>query len=567
MMFLIHSPVLRRMHAGLVAALILVSSAAPRLQQPPGAGRPRLIVILVVDQMRADYLERYAPLLTRGLHRLSEQGAWFTNAAYPYLNTVTCVGHSTIGTGTFPYHHGMVLNAWFDRASKTSPGCTEDRRVKEITYAGLKPEIGDSARNLLRPSLGEQVRERARGRAVAISLKPRSSIPLVGHHADAVVWFDERGGWSTSAAFTKKPVAFLEEFIGSHPITADEDKTWTRTLEPGAYTGEDDVAAEKPPAGMTRAFPHVLAGPPLKDSTETFFTRWQRSPFADEYLGRLAETAVEKLALGRGPGTDFLAVSFSSLDLVGHVFGPRSHEVQDILVRLDATIGRLLDHLDQQVGAGNYVLGLSADHGVADIPEAAGLGGRQTAKQVKDALEKVFVPVLGLGDHVAATAYTDIYLTSKTMERLRADGGLRTAAADALLALPGVSRVFVGSELASAAARASTDPVLRAAALSYYPGRSGDLIISPRENWLLGTTAATTHGTQYPYDQRVPVILFGAGVRAGRYSQAASPADIAPSLATLGGVPIAPTDGRALLEAFVPPATTQSGAGSGRVPR
>lgn len=550
-MHLISSRACRRIHAALVGGLVLLAAATPHVQQPPSGGPPRLVVILVVDQMRADYLDWYGPLLTKGLHRLTERGAWFTNAAYPYLNTVTCVGHSTIGTGTFPYHHGMILNAWLDRATRKVPGCTEDLKVKEITYAGLPPATGDSAHNLMRPALGEQVREHGGGRALAMSLKPRSAIPLVGHRADAVVWFDDRGGWSTSAAFTKKPVDFIEEFVQSHPVTNDKGKVWTRTLDASAYKGEDDVAAERPPAGMTRTFPHALDAPPQEGSTESFFTRWTRSPFADEYLGKLAETAIDKLALGKGPHTDFLAVSFSSLDLVGHPFGPRSHEVQDILVRLDATIGRLLDHLDQQVGADNYVLGLSADHGVADIPEIAGKGGRLSAKEVKDALEKVFVPALGVGDHIVSNAYTDIYLTPKTVDRLRVDGALRKAAIDALVALPAVDKVFVGADLAKAEARESTDPVQRAAALSYYPGRSGDLILAPKENWLT-SSAATTHGTDHPYDQHVPVILFGASVRPGRYTQNATPADIAPSLASVARIRIAPTDGRVLTEALVP---------------
>jgi predicted AlkP superfamily pyrophosphatase or phosphodiesterase len=549
MMALSPSRAFRSTQAALVGVFVLLATSTASLRQPSD-GPPKLIVVLVVDQMRADYLDWYGPLLTKGLRRLTNRGAWFTNAAYPYLNTVTCVGHSTIGTGTFPYHHGMILNAWLDRSTKKVPGCTEDLKVKEITYAGLAPATGDSARNLMRPALGEQVREHAGGRAIAMSLKPRSAIPLVGHQADAVVWFDDRGGWSTSAAFTKKPVPFIEEFVQSHPVAADQGKVWTRTLDPSAYKGEDDVAAERAPAGMTKTFPHALDAPPQPGSTESFFTRWTRSPFADEYLGSLAETAIDKMSLGKGPGTDFLAVSFSSLDLVGHAYGPRSHEVQDILVRLDATIGRLLDHLDQQVGGGNYVLALSADHGVADIPEVAHAGGRLSAKEVRDAMEKVFVPVLGVGDHLVSNSYTDIYLTPKTMDRLKIDGALRKAAIDALLALAPIERAFVGAELATNEARASTDPVLRAAALSYYPGRSGDLILTPKENWLT-SSAATTHGTAHSYDQRVPVILFGASVRAGRYTQSASPADIAPSLASVARIRIAPTDGRVLTEALV----------------
>ncbi|MEO7272957.1 MAG: alkaline phosphatase family protein [Vicinamibacterales bacterium] len=545
-----------------MSLLVVVSTAAPRLQERP-VEPPKLVVIIVVDQMRADYLERYGSLFTTGLKRLSEAGAWFTNAAYPYLNTVTCVGHSTIGTGTFPYHHGMILNAWLDRTTGTVPGCTEDKTATEITYAGFTPAVGDSARNLLRPALGEQVRDKGRGRAVAISLKPRSSIPLVGHRADAVVWFDDRGGWSTSSVFSKAPVPFIERFVRAHPVTDDQPKVWTRTLDASRYTGADDVAGEKPPAGMTRTFPHALDAPPQAGSTETFFTRWTRSPFADEYLEQLAEEAIDRMALGTGRGTDFLAVSFSSLDLVGHVYGPRSHEVQDLLVRLDATIGRLLTHLDAKVGPGKYVLGLSADHGVADIPEIAGAGGRQTTTEVRAALEQVFVPVLGVGDHIAATAYTDIYLTPRTLARITTDTNLRRAAIDALLALPAVSAVFTGPELATAEARSSSDPARRAAALSYYPGRSGDLIMVPKAQWLLATSV-TTHGTLYPYDQRVPVILFGAGVKPGRYPQAATPADLTPTLASVARIAIAPTDGRVLSEALAPAAGRGATSGAPR---
>jgi len=553
---------LRLTHAGLVAALAVLATAAPHLQER-AAPPPRLVVIVVVDQMRADYLERYGPLFSKGLRRLSAEGAWFTNAAYPYLNTVTCVGHSTIGTGTFPYHHGMILNGWLDRATGTVPGCTEDATATEITYAGLKPATADSARNLMRPALGEQVRDKGHGRAVAISLKPRSSIPLVGHHADAVVWFDDRGGWSTSSVFSTQPLPFIERFVQAHPLTDDKAKVWTRTLDASRYIGADDVAGEKPPAGMTRTFPHALDAPPQPGSTETFFTRWTRSPFADEYLEKLAEEAIDQMALGTSRGTDFLAVSFSSLDLVGHVYGPRSQEVQDLLVRLDATIGKLLDHLDAKVGAGQYVLGMSADHGVADIPEIAGAGGRQTTKEVKDALEKVFVPVLGAGDHVVQSVYTDVYLTPTTVERVKTDAALRTAAMNALLALPAVSRVFAGAELATAEARNAKDPARRAAALSYYPGRSGDLIMVPKEQWLLATSA-TTHGTLYPYDQRVPVLLFGRGVKAGRYTASATPADLAPTLASVARIAIAPTDGRVLREALTSSGTDR-GSNSGVV--
>jgi predicted AlkP superfamily pyrophosphatase or phosphodiesterase len=511
------------------------------------APAPKLVVIVVVDQMRADYLDRYGSNLTQGLRRLMKEGARFTNGAYPYSNTVTCAGHTTIGTGSFPYRHGMILNSWFDPSTGTSPYCTDDGTVRDISYNGLPPGQGDSAARMLMPAIGEQIHGRG-GRAIAISLKPRSAIPLVGKKADAVIWFDDRGGWSTSSAFSPAPVPYLKSFIDANPLAADYDKVWTRSLDLSAYQYEDDGAGEGTPGGWTRTFPHPLGTPGGKPDG-TYFQRWQRSPYADEYLGRMAAATADVLSLGRGTRTDFLAVSFSSLDLVGHAYGPRSHEVQDLLVRLDATIGRFLDHLDTTVGRGNYVLGFSADHGVADVPEQIGNGGRQSNKQTTDALMKVFTPALGPGKHVLSAAYTDIYLSAEARERLKKDPKLLAAAREALLKLPAVERILVGADLRSAAARSSSDPVVRAAALSYNPGRSGDVIIVPKDGWLL-SSAVTTHGTYHSYDQRVPVILFGASVRPGEYTQAATPADLVPTLAAVARVPIRKGDGRVLAEAL-----------------
>ena len=512
------------------------------------ASPPTLVVILVVDQMRADYLDWYGANFTAGLRRLTREGAVFTRGAYPYLNTITCAGHATIGTGTFPYRHGMILNNWFDPKSGTSPYCTDDPSMTEISYNGLSSVQGDSAKRLLVPALGEQIMDRG-GRSVAISLKPRSAITLTGHKATAVVWFDDRGGWTTSTAFTSGPVPFVREFVEAHPITADFDKVWDRLLPLNAYQGEDEVATEGTAAGWTRSFPHPL-GQPGGSPDAQFYGRWQRSPFADQYVARMAIASIDALKLGRGSTTDFLGVSFSAVDGVGHVFGPRSHEIQDMLVHLDRTIGGLLDHLDRTVGTGNYVLGLSADHGVAEIPEQVG-SGRVTSRVVTDALQKVLAPAMGPGTHVASVAYTNVYLTDAARARLTKDRKLREAALAALRSIEGIGYAFWGPELATANARRSRDAVRRAAALSHHPDRSGDLIVAPAEKWIL-SSSVTTHGTHYAYDQRVPVLVFGADVRPGRYAGAATPADIVPTLAAIANVTIARTDGRVLKEALKP---------------
>lgn len=536
-----------------LAALLAATAAA---QAPP----PKLVVMIVVDQMRPEYLYRHAAELKGGLKRFVEDGAVFDEGAYPYLNTVTCAGHATIGTGAFPYRHGMILNTWYDRDAGASTSCTTDPAEQSFGYGGLEA-AGHSAKRLLVPTLADTLRERS-GRVVTLSQKARSAINLAGHGGDSILWFDERGTWMTSTAYHAEPVPFVQRFIARNPITKDYGKAWRRSLPASAYEHADDQAQERPPSGWTRRFPHRLGTPGGKPDA-AFFAQWARSPFADEYLARMAADAVDALKLGRGEGTDFLGVSFSALDLVGHGFGPRSHEVQDLVLRLDRTIGRLLDHLDRTVGRANYVVGFSSDHGVAGIPEQTEGGGRHTSGDVRDAINGALEPLFGpppaaparpgaatppRPSYMAYSAYTDTYLAPGIMDRLRGNPKALEAVLDALRALPGIEYAFTGDELIRPEARTHADPVKRAAALNYHPARSGDIIIVPKVNWIL-STAATTHGTLHPYDQRVPVIFYGAGVAAGHYGGTATPADLAPTLALLARVPFTAVDGKVLPDA------------------
>jgi len=526
----------------LTVSLLLLTFAhgcAPVAPPEAPSGRQPLVVVLVVDQLRTQYLEAYGPQFTGGLRRLIDDGAWFREAAYPYLNTVTCAGHSTIGTGALPYRHGMVLNAWWNRETARSNPCTSDPSVRNIGYT-VTASGGDSAAALLAPTLAERLGER-KGRAVALSLKARSAITLGGRHPEAVLWFDERAGWATSTAFTEAPIPWLKTYIDANPVTADRGKPWERMLPEARYLGPDDGTGERTPSGWSRVFPHVLGDP-----AEQFMLHWQRSPFADEYLGRLAAHAVDTLDLGRGAAVDFLGVSFSTLDLVGHQYGPASHEVQDVLFRLDRTIGRLLDHLDARLGKDGYALALSSDHGVAPVPEQSG-GGRQPASEIIAAIDGALAPIFGPGKYVAHSAYTDVYLAPGMLEKLKKSERASAAVLEALRALPGIVAAYRSDEISPPSVRQSPDPIKRAAALSHHPQRSGDLIVVPRENWLL-STAATTHGTLHGYDQRVPVIFFGAGVPAGERPEAVTPADIAPTLAALAGVSFVTPDGQALFQ-------------------
>lgn len=537
--------------AGLLAFALPASPAGrPSTAQAPAAA-PKLIVIIVVDQMRSQYFLDYRPLFTKGFDRLLKEGAWFRHGAYPYLNTVTCAGHSTIGTGSFPYRHGMILNAWYDREAGASDTCTEDASAPEVPIAAaLEPLEGHSAARMLQPTMAERLRKARGGRSVALSLKARSAITVAGREADAIAWFDDRGAWMTSRAYGEPPAA-LAGFVAANPPSQDLDKVWKKSLPESAYQAPDDAREEHPVVGWGTSFPHPLRAPG-GTADLGFYTRWQRSPYSDDYLGRMAAALVDGLALGRGDRVDFLSISFSALDMAGHAYGPRSHEVQDILVRLDATLEQLLDHLDDRLGRGRYVLGLSADHGVSEIPEQTADGGRLSAAALRGAIQKVLAAGLGPGDYVSASHYTDQYLTPAAAARLAADAGLRAATLAALRAVPGVEAAYYGPDLGTPAARTSPDPTRRAAALSYHPARSGDLIVAPRPNWIT-STAAATHGTHHVYDQRVPVILYGAGITPGTYDDPATPADLAPTLASLAGIPLGDVDGQVLRPALRPP--------------
>ncbi len=517
--------------AVLVAFATLI---APRVQSPR-APAPKLAVIIVVDQMRADFVDRFSGEWTGGLKRMVAQGAWFQQAAYPYLTTVTCAGHATIATGSFPNTHGVFQNQWWDREAHKLMTCTEDPRGKAVGY-GVTVRGGDSAYRLQVPTLGDQMRSQRQAHVVSVALKDRSAVMLGGHGADAVTWLTNTlDGWETSSVYSETGVPAVKAFVDANPLTADFGKTWERALPAASYSGPDNGIGEAPPPGWSTSFPHALKGTADKADL-TYFAQWERSPFADAYVGRFAAALVQSLQLGQHEGTDVLAVSFSSPDLVGHTFGPRSHEVQDMYARLDTTIGTLFDQLDASVGKDQWVVGLSSDHGVTAIPEqlvAEGKdAGRISGVALVDAIEKTLQPALGKGRHVTVLNTNDIYFEPGVYDKILKSRQLTTAVVAAIAARPGIERVFRSEEIRGAAN--STDRLLRAAALSYFPGRSGDLVFATKPGWMI-SASGTTHGSATADDQRVPLLFFGRGVKPGTYQQQATPADLAPTLAALVG--------------------------------
>ena len=540
-------PALRRSwRAMAAAALALALLPEPRPAAQSAASRPRLLVIVVVDQMRADYLTRLNGRFTGGFRRLLDEGAIYDETYYPYLNTVTCAGHATIGTGALPKTHGAIMNQWFDRAGDRVRTCTVDRTVSTYTYGEATTGSGHSAAALHVPTMAERLQTRwPKARVVTMSMKPRSAVMLGGRKATAVTWFGEAGGAQSSTAFGP-PRPEVARYVAAHPYTAARGDVWQRLLPIDTYTGIDDGVGERPDPGWTPLFPHPIAG----TAAQHFAHNWLESPWSDAWLGPFAETAIRDFHLGEDDTPDVLGVSFSATDLVGHSFGPDSHEVQDTLLRLDRVLGSLLTTLDATVGRGRYALALSADHGVARVPEAAVAdgqpGGRIPFEQVRTTVERA-LGALGDGPRVRHVEYTQVYLT--TAARAKATAATVAPALAALEALPGVAHAVWNGALGGPIA-GIPPALLTAIRDSYDAERSGDISVVPAPGWFFVPGArpdggdGTTHGSPNPYDQHVPLIFFGARFAPGHYDTRVSPADLAPTLAATVGLPMPGVEGR-----------------------
>ena len=536
--------------------------SAARTAAPVSPARPKLVVLLVVDQMRADYVDRFEQQWNGGMKRLLQEGAWFREAAYPYAATETCVGHATISTGSLPATHGMIGNSWWDRESQKTVTCTADPGVTNTAYGAGSASVsgGDSAWRMRVPSFAEELRFQSGSgtRVVTFSLKARAAITMAGHKADSAIWFDS-GSWVTSPPFG--PAPFVEEFVKTHPVKSDYGKSWDLALPKSAYLYEEKATGAAVPAGWEAGFPHALDGKTVaSDQDGTFYAEWAASPFADTYLTKMAEAAVDQLGLGARGATDFLGVSYSSVDYIGHAYGPRSWEVQDILARLDRDLADLFAHLDARVGRDNYVVALSADHGVAPILENMAKTGADTGilymPEVQEKIEKALEPFNYGKPAVVRAANSGVYFSPGIYERLRSDLPAMHAVLEAIRSVEGVAGVYRAEELQDWPDTQS--PIRSAEAASYFPGRSGDVLVVPKPYWLVSPLPrgqsenyGAGHGTPYAYDQRVPVMLMGWGIEPGQYYGRISPADIAPTLAALCGVTLASSDGRVLSEALV----------------
>ena len=484
--------------------LVLLLAAACALAGPATLPkRPRLVVAIVVDQFRYDYLTRFRSEYTGGFHALLTQGAVFTNARYEHFPTVTAVGHSTVLTGATPSISGIVGNEWYDREAGKIVTSVSDDTVKPLGGAG---EGGASPRRLLVSTVGDELKIAGGGkpRVIGVSLKDRAAILPSGHMADGAYWFDGGSGNFVSSTFYFPDLpAWVKEFNAGRPADRYRGTTWL--------------------------------GHKMADVVEKVYPALPASPFGNELIEAFAERAVEAEQLGRRGVTDVLAVSFSSNDYVGHAYGPDSPEVHEISVRTDRLFAQFFAFLDKQVGMDNILVVMTGDHGVAPTPEAqAGRrmpGGRMPARILLDAVQAALSKKYGEGKWILSAADQALYLNldilaQKNLDRAEVD----RVAADAALGVAHVFRVYTREALMNGTVL--DDPIGRRVMNGFYARRGADIYVLLEPYWMFAATG-TTHGAPFSYDNHVPVIFMGAGIRPGAYFEAAAVTDIAPTLAAI----------------------------------
>lgn len=502
---------------------------------------PRLIVVVVLDQFRYDYLVRFGDQLGEGgLRRLLNKGANFTSATYRHANNVTAAGHAVLLSGCYGWANGIVSNNWFDRASGRGVYCVADPSVQPVGGG----REGRSPVNMVVGTFGDQLRVHTgfRGKVVSVSHKDRSAVLMGGQMPNGVYWLAD-SLFVSSTYYMQDLPAWVTAFNTSGAAQSYRGRVWERSLPVEAYAGmdSDDVTYEWGGAGLGRTFPHPVGG----GTPDEYYQAMLMSPFGNDLLGRFAAAAIDGEELGADAITDLLCVSFSCMDYAGHAFGPGSQEIMDMVVQTDRVLAGFFDTLEAKVGLRNTLIVLSSDHGVTPIPEylqreAPSLGARRIpGARLKEFCEGVLRTAFGPPPTGSAwilrLGHGSVYLDHGTLRKTNRDRAtVARLLADSLARWPGIAIAVSADDLLS---WNTHQPQLEKMRRSSFPGRTGDLLFALKPFIVLADgTQGADHGSPYDYDAHVPLIFMGAGVKPGKYARDVSPADLAPTLSAITGI-------------------------------
>jgi hypothetical protein len=539
---------------GALAGACLVPSAAD------AADSPRLILQITVDALRGDLPFRFDHVLGEGGFRyLMQEGIWFANAHYDHANTETIVGHTSLATGTVPAAHGMVGNVWFDHEQGRLVYNIEDSAYHLLTVGAdvdAKTEIdptqkaakveGRSPANILTSTFSDELAVHFAGQSkiFAVSVKDRGAVPLAGH-AGKAFWFSKAGGeFVTSSFYYDQNPAWVDAWNAKNPAQAYSGQAWKLLLPQDQYLfgDKDDAAYETDLAGYGRTFPH-----PFGTADDKYFTtKLTISPAGDALTLDFAKTLLEKEKLGQDEIPDYLAVSFSSTDYVGHLFGASSLESEDNIAHLDRTLADLFRTIDQAVGLDHTLIVLSADHGQPEVPGFMHeMGVKQADYFDPEALDKTpaieaLKKKFQLGAELIEAFFQPyIYLNHDLIDANGLDREeVEETLVKELLKFPGIA--FAVSTSALAEGDVPNTSLTRAVLKNYQAERSGDIYIVFAPNVFIndfdGLIVASTHGSPWRYDTFVPVVFAGAGIPSAMTYRPVTPYDIAPTLAAYCGI-------------------------------
>ena len=521
----------------LVVAFLVSISAFTQTIGVPGdqVPRPKLVVGLVVDQMRWDFLyryyDRYAP--DGGFRRLLNQGFSCENTLIPYAPTVTAPGHASIYTGATPSIHGIAGNSWWDRSVQREVYCTEDKSVQTV---GSSSTLGlMSPRNMVVTTICDELRlaTNFRSKVIGIAIKDRGAIITAGHSANGAYWYDNtNGNWITSTYYMTDLPAWVKDFNSKKIVDRYYDQNWTTLYPVNTYVQStaDDKAYEI--KGLGAGFPYDL-----KKFIGKNYSAIATTPFGNSFTLDMARAAVEGERLGDDNITDFLAVSLSSPDYIGHSFGPNSMEQEDNFLRLDKDLGEFLKYLDGKVGQGQYTVFLSADHGAAHVPgfmkENNLPAGTFDGLALDGLMNQQLKDKFGVNDLIASSSNYQITLNPAVLasnSRLNKNEVIQWVV-DFMSKQPGIANAFPVDKIKNVPMNSKIAEML---ANGIYPSRAGDVQVVLLPNWLEGfTRGGTSHGAWNPYDSHIPLLWYGWGVKAGKTNRETYMTDIAPTLAAM----------------------------------
>ncbi|HEX8926795.1 MAG TPA: alkaline phosphatase family protein [Terriglobales bacterium] len=529
----------------LLAVILPISALASAYNQ-----KPKVVVIIIVDQLRGDLVERYHDeFVSGGFRRFTDQGAWFTTCYYQYANTRTAPGHATLGTGTYSLGHGIINNEWFDPKRNHMVSSVDDDNTVAVG-ADVKG-ISASPFNLLTDTIGDELKLGTSGRArvFGIALKDRAAILPVGYSANAAFWIDhDSGQWITSSYYMKQaPTWLLEYNQNGTRAKAMLGKSWKGANGEEVFTTTPQTKADGTVAG--------------------FYDTVGATPYANDYTIAFAEELMERENVGSGPVTDLVSVSFSSHDILGHRKGPDSNEEHEMMLALDKQLAGFFSWLDQKYGRDNVVLAFAADHGMAPVPAfaakmrvpAVAYNGREIAAELNRMIDQQFKSTkpaatsakqgkLETPKYVIALDYPLAMLDEHAWEGTKLNEADAEKMVGELLMKLGLRGYVTKSQLAKAEV---PDTVFTRKYLNSYSPHGSWYVMGMARPFVIGYPTGTDHEMPYTYDSHIPLAFAGPMFRPGQYRETVEPVDLAVTLSSVLGVnPPASAVGRVLHEAF-----------------